>query len=309
MRIIRYTRDTELNIEEKTVVALGFFDGVHAGHRILIRSAVNAARELGLTPAVFTFSPGDNIKSDSPRIYPEDEKMKILESLGVKIVISADFGSIKDMPREEFVDSFLIKSAGCQIAVAGMDFRFGSRALGDTAFLEGRMMSHGLAAIIVRMKEYEDDDGRLREISSTRIRDLLHLGRVKEAAILLGEPYHIGGKVLHGRKVGRQLGYPTVNICLPNNSPLASGVYETRVKIGEKLYTGLTNVGTCPSFEERERHTETFILDFEGDLYGDRIEIDFLDYVRGERAFSTPTDLIEEIARNIKQVREKENGR
>ena len=305
MRVISYNSNESLNINASTVTALGFFDGVHIGHRELIRRAVLLSQRMGLVPTVFTFSSGDEaIKSNSSRIYQDSEKYRIFESLGIELVVTAEFSSMKDMPREVFVKDFLIKTLGTRVAVVGKDFRFGKGATGNADYLGEVMNSLGADTVALDM-ETVNIDGIEREVSSTLIRTLLGRGQVSLAGTLLGEPYHIVGRVEHGRGEGRGFGYPTVNISLQNNSPLANGVYHTTVKIGEKLYTGLTNVGVCPSFKERERHTETFILDFDGDAYGKEVHLLFIDFIREERVFSSAEELGREIERNIAEIKRK----
>ena len=165
------------------------------------------------------------------------------------------------------------------------------------------MMELGRDARIVDIETYDLGEGR-KEVSSTRIRSLLALGDVAGSALLLGAPYKLRSVVARGMGIGRTYGFPTVNTPMREDNPLRSGVYHTRVKIGEKIYTGLTNVGVCPTFGEREKHAETFILDFSESIYGEEIEILFVGFIREERKFSSSEELALEISRNIKIVME-----
>ena len=300
MKIYRYTPGE--SIGEKTVIALGFFDGVHEGHRRLFATAKAAAEKRGLTFTVFTFSAVGGIKGNT-LIYSNDEKLSLLEKAGVEAVVIADFSNISGFSPEEFVRGCLYRDLGCRLAVAGYDFRFGKNRGGDAAYLAQTLKSLGSECII---EEEHKINGE--KISTTKIKELLALGMVEEAQIFLGHPYFIIGKVEHGRGAGAGLGFPTVNTKLDGErAPLCRGVYRTAVEISGELYTGVTNVGTCPTFDEREIHAETYIVGYSGSLYGDTVKIFFLGYLREERKFSSPEELIMQI--NVdKNIAIKENG-
>ena len=308
MKKLLYSHPSRLDISDGTAVALGLFDGVHIGHRALISETVRIARERGLTPAVFTFAEGGSLKSGVSRIYDSDERLSIFAELGVELTVIADFDSVASLSPEDFVREVLIDRMHAQMALAGQNFRFGYRASGDGEQLLSVMRESGGDAIILDIETYDLGDGS-REVSSTRIRSLLSDGDVAGAALLLGSPYRLTSVVSRGMGIGHTYGYPTVNTELRADNPLRAGVYHTRVKIGEKLYTGLTNVGKCPTFGEREMHAETFILDFSEDIYGEEIEIFFVDFIREERRFSSAEELALEISDNIKTVRERECSR
>ena len=190
-----------------------------------------------------------------------------------------------------------------KIAVAGYDFRFGSGAQGDAALLLNTMKSAGLDCVI----EKEQKIGK-EKISTTKIKELLSIGDVKTARQFLGMPYFIRGEVKRGNGVGHTLGFPTVNTDFEDGKVLLKrGVYRTAIDIDGTLYSGLTNVGSCPTFKERNLHAETFILDFSGDLYGKNISIYFLGFLREEKQFNSPKELILQI--NVDKNRAiKENG-
>ncbi len=297
-----YEYPGENRIDGECVLALGFFDGVHIAHRDLISTARNEAKARGLAFGIFTF--GGDIKGGVERIYTDDEKIKIFESLGADFTVFADFAAIRDFSPEEFVKKILIASLNCRVAVAGFNFRFGKGAVGDAEALAELMTGSGREAVI--KNEITGEDGKT--VSSTRIRDLLISGRMAEARALLGAPYYIIGRVEHGNKTGRTLGFPTVNLSIPEGKvALRRGVYRSAIPIGDKIYTGITNVGICPTFDAREVHSETYILDFEGDIYGDKICIYLIDFMRDEIAFSSPNELKMQI--NVDKNRAiKENG-
>jgi riboflavin kinase/FMN adenylyltransferase len=192
---------------------------------------------------------------------------------------------------ENFVTDFLIRSLGAAVAVCGYNFKFGKGASGDSETLCKLMKSSGAEAEVV--EEYKADGVPL---SSTYIRTLLSERRIREAAKLLGKPYFISGMVSHGLGLGKKLGIPTVNVELPSGRfVLPAGVYATLTAIGDKLFPSLTNVGVCPTFNERQIHTETFILNFNDDVYNENIRIYFVDFLRNEKKFSNAEELLMQI--------------
>lgn len=282
-------------------VALGFFDGVHLGHRALIADTVATAEREGFFSTVFTFPVESALKKGSPRLYSTEDKLEIFESLGVDEVVICDFDSVSGLLPDAFIEKVLIEALDTKIAFVGEDFRFGFGREGSSAYLSDKMASLGRAVRIHKMLE-SDVKGRGRvEISATLIRELLSLGDVRGAKELLGEPYFISGTVEHGKGDGRGLGYPTVNTEM-GASPLKHGVYHTRVRLGNEEYRALTNVGICPTFAPREPHLETHILDFSRDVYGERVRVEFIEFLREEISFSSGEELTREIEKNIKQV-------
>lgn len=283
---------------KKTVVALGFFDGVHAAHRELIKETLKIAKERSLTPLIFTFTSEGDIKRGAPRIYSTEQKLSLIEKMGIHDAVVADFSDVSGMSAEEFVSSTLILELGACVAVAGYNFRFGKGARGGSEELLHLMKQEGGEAIILP----EILIGG-KEVSSTAIRTLIENGDVREANKLLSAPYFISGKVESGNRVGKILGFPTVNIPLAERGvKIRRGVYSTAVEIEGELHAALTNVGTCPTFNERKMHTETYILDYNSEIYGKEIKIYFLDFVREEKRFDSPTSLVEEINRNVAEV-------
>lgn len=286
MRVIEY-KYGDAPEPGPSVMALGLFDGVHLGHRELIEHAGGRARELGVPLSVFTFREGGCLKVGAPRIYGEAEKCRIFERLGVDTVIFCDFPSVAELSPEQFVAGVLIDTLEAKCAVAGYNFRFGKQATGDAARLTQLAAEHGIEALICSEVRHGGN-----EVSSTAIRMLMASKHIGEANALLGAPYFISGSVRHGNGVGHTLGYPTVNTDIdPSRVVLPSGVYRTAVPYRGRIYSALTNVGVCPTFSARPVHAETYILDFEGDLYGEEIDIFFLDYLREEKTFTSVESL------------------
>ena len=293
MKKIKYTLG-ECIIPQRCVLALGFFDGVHICHRELLEFAVREAERRGVPSAVFTFSYGGGIKAGIQPIYTEKERELLLSSLGIEILIEADFASLRELSPERFIKETLLCDLRTELAVVGYNYRFGAGGAGDSHLLQRIMSDCGAEVKIFDELTY---DGVT--VSSTRIRALLTEGDVKTAGRLLGLPYFISGKIEHGRRDGTRFGYPTINVPARKNAlKIRKGVYLAAVKIGKKLYTGLTNVGECPSFGKREYHTETFLLDFSGDIYGMETKVYFLRFLRDELCFSSADELGEQIKKD-----------
>ncbi len=289
--------------QSECILALGFFDGVHIAHRDLLACAKDIAKQKGFPFGVFTFKSDGGIKKNAQRLYGDEEKSELFKRLGVDFAVFADFESVSVKSPEQFVLETLRGDLNCVICVAGFNFRFGKGASASAAELEELMEKAGGRAVI---RQEIKQDGRT--VSTSFIRELLAEGRIREANALLGSPYFIGGEVTHGNSKGRKIGFPTINIALDeNNVHMARGVYRCAVPIDGRIYTGITNIGSCPTFGEREVHAETHILGFKGDLYGKRLDVYFLDYMREEKLFSSPDELKMQI--NIdKNKAIKENG-
>ena len=302
MEIRRYSYPEKLNIQN-TAVALGYFDGVHVGHRELISLLVREAKAKGLRSYVFTFADSlSETKKTQSIIYNTEEKIQIFESLGVDGVVVADFNSVSGLSADDFVGKVLVEALGAEIAISGYNFRFGKGAVADSKRLVELMESCGKSALILSEQKIQGNT-----LSATVIRELMAANRMEEATRMLGAPYSITGTVERGLGLGKVYGFPTVNLPLRDRFPLNVGVYRTAVSVDGKLYTGVTNVGTCPTVQEREVHAETLIADFDGDLYGKTLRIYFLGYLRPEKRY----DSIESLKTQIyldKETSLKENG-
>ena len=284
-------------------LALGFFDGVHIAHRDLLCSARQKANEIGLPFGIFTFVSDTGIKSTVPRLYSDSDKLTIFDLLGADIVIMADFSQIRDLSPDEFVNQVLIEDCGCRCCVAGFNFRFGKGASAGADELSKLIGKHGYDIIIKDEMRHGDDT-----VSTSLIRSYMASGKIEDANLLLGAPYFIKGKVEHGNSEGHKLGYPTVNISLGGKDTLLRcGVYRSAVAVLGKIYSSVTNIGICPTFEERDIHSETYIFDFNKDIYGADVTVYLLGFLRDEERFSTPKELTEQINKD-KEKAIKENG-
>lgn len=273
------------------LIALGLFDGVHKGHRYLLDEAKKLAEAAGLIFAVFTFRSFGASQKSTPPIYSTEDKLDILESLGVNAVILADFEKVSGISSTDFINLSLINDMNCRAAVCGEDFRFGKGASGDAEFLKRELENTGRCALIV---DEQKESGE--KISTTRIKSLIANGSISEANNLLGAPYFLRSSVSHGAGLGKTLGFPTLNTDIPKERfKIKSGVYLSCLSIDGVLRPAITNIGTCPTFSERPLHAETHVIDFDGDLYGQEIKISLLDFIRGERKFESPEQLILQI--------------
>ena len=302
MRVYRYKRGERLPIG-RCAVAIGFFDGVHLAHRELILSAIGEARARGIASGVVTFASESSIKSKTPRLYSTEDRLAIIESLGVDFTVICDFSEIAGLTGEEFVRHTLAGDIGAVCATAGYNFRFGRGASSGADDLVKYMRECRGDAVIKEAYLYEG-----APLSSTVIRSLLSNGEVQTARDLLVSPYFVSGEVTHGNGVGRGLGFPTLNLDHPEGRvKLKHGVYRCVALISGELYDAVTNVGICPTFEERGSHLEAHLIDFNKNVYGERIRLFFLGYLREERKFASA----DELAAQIKLDKEraiKENG-
>jgi riboflavin kinase/FMN adenylyltransferase len=287
------------------VVALGNFDGVHLGHQVVVRRAVEEGRRRGMRVVAATFDPHPRAvlaPGSQPKLLTTLElRREALLRQGVDAMweIPFDIELSKKSP-EEFVREVLIGEIGAAVVVVGENFRFGHRAAGDAGDLERFMRAFGGEACAVPVR----GEGGKGGISSTRIRALVGEGEVEEAARLLGRPYVLRGEVVVGDRRGKSIGFPTANV-VPDPAVVVPGrgVYAGFVRVGKGVYAACTNVGVAPTFERGEGRIEAYLLDFEGDLYGRVVDVSFVRRIRAEKRFSGVEELKEQIARDVEEAR------
>jgi riboflavin kinase/FMN adenylyltransferase len=278
------------------VVAIGNFDGVHRGHRAVIARAKALATRLGRPCAVCTFEPHPaDFFAAKPvifRLTPQSSKAIALEELGVDGMIVLPFdAAMAAMEAEDFVAEILVRRLGIAAAVVGYDFHFGHARVGTPDFLIGAGRRRGFGVEVIE-KITADPQGDLSAVSSTAIREALTQGDVALAGRLLGHPFFVTGEVLHGQKLGRTLGFPTANMRLDPSARLAHGIYAVTVRGIGPLRGGVASYGRRPTFDNGPPLLETFVFDFDGDLYGHVLEVAFIDWIRGEEKFDGIDDLI-----------------
>ncbi|MBE6618372.1 MAG: bifunctional riboflavin kinase/FAD synthetase [Ruminococcaceae bacterium] len=295
--IIKNICDTESFDLGRVSLALGNFDGVHFAHARLIQKAKEIATSRMITAgerllsAVFTFS---DLKK--PFLTTTDEKLEIFEKLGVDVVFLCPFESVKDMSPDDFVRDILVKKLSCAHAVCGFNYRFGKGAVGTADTLADLTSHYQIPCTII---------GEITGVSSTKIREQVSLGRVEDACELLGRPFSISGKVIHGKGMGASFGYPTVNIALPDGKILpARGVYFTECEIDGKIYHSITNIGVCPTFGGENVVCENHLLDVQKDLYGQTATVYFLKFHRSEVAFPSTEELYAAVREDTRAARD-----
>jgi riboflavin kinase / FMN adenylyltransferase len=287
------------------VVALGNFDGVHLGHQVVLRQAVEEGRRRGVKVVAATFHPHPRAvlgSGDPPRLLtPVELRREALFDYGADEVwvIPFDVELSRKSP-QQFVRDVLVGEIGAGVVVVGENFRFGHRAAGDVRDLERLMREEGGTVVAVQVR----GAGREGEISSTRIRALISEGEVTEAAGLMGRPYVLRGEVVVGDQRGRSIGFPTANV-LPDADAVipARGVYAGFVLVGEDRYAACTNIGVAPTFDRAESRVEAHLMDFEGDLYGRVVDVSFAKRIREERRFSGVDELTGQIRRDVEEAR------
>jgi riboflavin kinase/FMN adenylyltransferase len=286
------------------VVAIGNFDGVHRGHRAVIGVAQEKARTLGKPSAVLTFEPHPRayFNPGEPlfRLTDEAVKLRLLASTGLDgaIVLTFD-AALAGLSAQEFVDRILVERFAVSGAVIGFNFHFGMNRAGSPDFLKAQGNQHGFAVDVV--PRFEDDG---RPVSSGPIRDALAAGRLDQAAELLGYPWFVSGEVIHGDKRGRELGFPTANLKLDAACGLRHGIYAVRVAAGARRYSGVASFGRRPMFDTGAVLLEVFLFDFAGDLYGQNIDVAFIDWIREERIFDSAGALIAQMQDDSRIARE-----
>ena len=296
MQIISET--INFKIQEPTAVVLGKFDGVHVGHQLLLQKLLEQ-KQKGLKTVVFTFdkSPASLFIQDGTA-YRElctlEEKRVIFEEAGVDVVIEFPMNvDTAAIPAIEFITEILQKDLNCKMLIAGEDVSFGYRGLGDKDMLLAHSEACGYQVEIVEKlmtDQYFPGDDRIEEIGSTGIRKDINAGKIARANVLMGRPFSVKGKVVHGRRLaGSVLDMPTANIKWPEIKVLpAVGVYFTEISVKNKLYHGVTNVGQKPTVTgdtDSEVLAETYLYDFAGDLYDEEITVRFCEFVRMEQKF------------------------
>ncbi|WP_243113117.1 riboflavin biosynthesis protein RibF [Ruminococcus sp. Marseille-P6503] len=284
---------------QETVCALGLFDGVHRGHRLIIEGAAAEARRRGIKSAVFTFQT-DSVTSKGhdgriEMLLTDEEKRRHFERLGADYLFSPVFGDYRQMTPEAFVRDVLKGKLHCVCAVCGTDYTFGSGAAGKAEDLIRLGKTYGIEVKVTEQLRYNGG-----VISSTEIRRLIRQGDIARANEMLGYRYGYTLPVEHGSELGRTWSFPTINQKIPKGLVLPKfGVYCSRVLIDGKWYNGVANIGVKPSVNvETEPLAETFIIGYEGDLYGRELELRLYEFVRPERKFASFEELKAEIGRN-----------
>lgn len=301
---IFYTLDEISNIEP-TALALGNFDGIHKGHQELISKAVRAAKRHGIKSAVFTFSnhPRNSIAGQKPvkNILSREEKAALIENMGVDYLFDIEFTEdIQTMSAEAFIKDLLLGKFNAAETFCGFNYRFGYKASGNVKMLKAYAKELGFTANEMHPVTV---DGEV--VSSTLIRGLIKSGEVDECYKYLGRNYDIGGEVVVGNRLGKSIGFPTSNIQIDESMVTPpNGVYITYCIYNGTKYPSITNVGVKPTIGEYKKNMETHIFNFDKELYGKHIKVEFLKMTRDEVKFGSVEELSQQIAKDCQQAKE-----
>jgi len=308
MRLIRGLHNLR-PADRGCVATIGNFDGVHLGHRAVFQRLLARGRELGLPATVITFEPQPMEvfapESAPARLTRLREKLGALRASDIERVMLLEFGpKLAAMPAPEFVQRLLIEGLGVRFLLVGDDFRFGRGRTGDFALLRdmGRVAEANGAGFAV--EDLHTITHGAERISSTRVREALARGDLEQARHLLGRPYCLEGRVVHGDKRGRAIGFPTANIALHRRVSPVRGVYAVRVKgLGSEPWPGVANIGTRPTVDGTSARLEVHLFDFDQSIYGRHLEVELVLRLRDEQRFESFEALRAQIQRDAGTAR------
>lgn len=294
MRIVKRLGDISENVP--CSLALGAFDGLHRGHMAVIHAAAAPGGE-NWESAVFTF---ENSPSGNSAVSTRRDKEKLLEAAGIHRMYSMSFPQLKDLEAEHFVREVLFGACRAKRLCCGEDFRFGRGAAGDVSLLR-RLCGEAGVELAVVPPVMEGGE----KVSSTRIRAAVEAGEIPLANRLLGRPFGFSLEVIHGNHIGTGLGAPTINQAIPDHFVQPRfGVYASWARVGGRLFYGVTNIGVKPTVGSDRVLAETWMPEFSGDLYGKRVRLYLLEFIRPEKKFASLGELKEEIGKNARQAKE-----
>lgn len=304
MKVI-YGNKQSIEFERPTGIGLGNFDGLHIAHMALINTLVSESKHRGLESVLYSFTKHpENIirkKLFTPLITSAKKKVKLLELTQLDYTYFEEFDeSFSRMSPQSFVKDILVDKMKMKLAVTGYDYRFGYKGQGDVAYLKELGQKYNFKVITIPAIKVDDD-----VISSTLIRKYVKKGDMESAFKLLGRHYSITGKVEKGKRIGNTIGFPTANI-YPEEYLLMplDGVYVTRTLLDGVIYNSITNIGNNPTFNDQKKSIETYILDYNEDIYGKDIEVFFLKKIRGEKKFNSIDELVEQIRKDTESARQ-----
>jgi riboflavin kinase/FMN adenylyltransferase len=297
MRLARHLRDLPFDsLANGSAVTIGSFDGLHLGHRRLLDRLLAHARSAGLPAVVMSFepTPKEFFQADSPpaRLMRFREKFEALAAAGVDIFYCPRFAAaMRDIPAVDFVRRIIVHGLDARHVIVGDDFRFARRREGDLDLLE--RMAAPLSFDVEQVPSVIVGGER---VSSTAIREACEAGDMQRATALLGRPYSMSGKVVRGEKLGRELGYPTANVDLRRRRSPVMGIFAVRVRglggAGDAPIDGVASVGTRPTFDGTKPLLEVHLFEFDQDIYGEVIHVDFVARLRGQKRYESVDDLV-----------------
>lgn len=296
---------SSLKIPNSTVCGIGNFDGIHRGHQKLIETLLQCSQTRSLDSLIFTFEPHPSRvlspNNSTKLIMTLKQKQKIMQSYGINHFILAPFTrEFSKIEYKNFIYDILINKCRAKVVVVGYNYRFGYKGEGTAQSLKELCGEKGIDTVIIPPVTYNKET-----VSSTFIRSLIEKGDVKNAAEYLGRPFKIEGFVQHGNGIGKKLGFPTANISLEQELVLpARGVYAVLVLRQGNIYKGVANLGIKPTFNGSDVTLEIHLFDFNGELYGEKLEVMFIDSLRNEVKFKKADDLIRQVQRDFVNAKE-----
>ncbi len=297
MQII--TNLDKVKLSYASAVAIGKFDGIHLGHRQLLGEII-AKKQEGMKAVVFTFNPSPSVlfsKIKEKELTSMEEKRRIFESLGIDILVEFPLTyETAATPKEDFVEDILVQKLNAKFIVAGTDLSFGKNGEGNSNFLIEESKKYGFGVEIIDKISYKGEI-----ISSTLVRKAIAEGDVKKAHFMLGSPYFVEGIVQKGNQIGRTIGFPTVNIMTEEEKLLPpNGVYKTEVIVEGRIFEAITNVGCKPTVTDSGQvFIESYLYNFTENIYGQKIEVHFLEFMRKEQKFGNIEELKKQLQKDM----------
>lgn len=311
---------------EGSVITIGNFDGVHRGHRRILRQVADSATARGLTSCAITFEPFPQEffqpQANTPRLSALRDKVTAIAGCGIDRLLFLRFKTeLAELEPEAFVEKILLEKAAVRHLIVGDDFHFGAKRRGDFKLLQAAGAEHGFSVVSTDTVSVATDEGEsaaaavanqdLQRVSSSAIRDVLTSNDCDAAANLLGHPYHISGRVVRGEQIGRTIGFPTANIHLKRLRPALRGVFAVRattintegLETNSNSFQGVANLGERPTVGGRKLLLEVNVLNANPDLYGQLLKVEFLKYLRGEKKFNSLDELKAAISDDAGQAR------
>jgi riboflavin kinase/FMN adenylyltransferase len=313
MKAIHITEQPNLKIAQdlaeaiaakKVSMTLGNFDGVHSGHQALIKKATNWSKGHSGCSVLVSFYPHPsevlNPKATKKQIFINDVQEDLLQKLGVDLVVRIQFTqALSELTAEQFFEQYIWQLFRPSFLCVGHDFAFGKNRQGTIAWLANKTRELKIKFEIQSAVLYQDEP-----ISSSRIRDGLQSGNMEQVRSMLGFPYYVQGTVVRGDAKGSKIGFPTANINIADSDLIENGVYVSKTFVEGTEFLSITNIGMAPTFSRDSRKIETHILDFQGDLYGQKLKIEFYHNIRKEKKFTGVQELIKQIEKDVQMAKE-----
>lgn len=287
--------------KQGTAVGLGYFDGIHRGHQAVLNKALEKAKKENLVPVIMLFDihPRKLISGKvPPMLTSEERKREILKDMGFTVV-DFNFREAMDYSPNEFIEKILVEKLNAKVVTCGYDYHYGKGGKGNAVSLHEELEKRGIEAFSLSPILFGEE-----VISSTKIRQLIMQGEIEKANTMLGKYFTYDFVVKKGDGLGHTLGFPTINQFFPQDFIVPGyGVYASRVKVGSRYYPAVTNVGIRPTVNKDSMRSETCILGFSGDLYGQNVEVSLVKYIRGEIKFPNLDELKKQITKDIKTAK------